>query len=215
MSFSVDDLVSSLTSSHIGQEANDLAALHAQLARSLFNQPFHSTSTGQDIPRGQNYVQPCNTPTRTPTSCFDWAPTTEANKTAWRECDEMEDERMVEDLLIPSSPMLVNPTNSPFPSSHNSMMSPTTAQMNQASPGPCAAESPTSLFASTDPFYVAQVIALQNGNSSPPSFFSQSGRPASHSPFLQQQHPQLQMQQKREHYNSIHDNRSLFISTPS
>ena len=39
-----------------------------------------------------------------------------------------------------------------------------------------------SLFATTDPFYLAQLAAQQSGPA--PSFFSQFGKPAQQSPFL-------------------------------
>ena len=94
--------------------------------------------------------------------------------------DEMdEDEQMVEDLLAPSSPMtspsLAYTSRSPqsFPLTYNSY--------NEASSG--------SSFTSTDPFYLAQVQASQNPQPTL-SIFTQSGRPAHTSPFLQHSYHQ-------------------------
>ncbi|KAH8113288.1 hypothetical protein DFH11DRAFT_1544986 [Phellopilus nigrolimitatus] len=65
MTFSVDDLVASLSSNHIGQEAIDLATLQAQLAQTLAysqQQQHHQAASAQGH---------CNTPTaRTPTTSF-------------------------------------------------------------------------------------------------------------------------------------------------
>ncbi|KAF8966467.1 hypothetical protein BDZ97DRAFT_1756606 [Flammula alnicola] len=147
MSFSVDDLVSSLSSSHIGQEAIDLAALQAQLAETLFGEPSapsphhhhhhasRSSTNGRQmqvqIPtRGRaQHTQPCNTPTaRTPSSSFSargsgWGNgsgmesrrASSSSSASYYGDDMEEDERMVEELLIPSSPM---PSGSGSNSSH-------------------------------------------------------------------------------------------------
>ncbi|KAF9004778.1 hypothetical protein BDQ17DRAFT_1325570 [Cyathus striatus] len=73
MTISVDDLVSSLNSSHIGQEAMDLAALQAQLAQAFFNQ-FPSSAAPTPIPRKRStHTQPCNTPTASSFS-YHWNP---------------------------------------------------------------------------------------------------------------------------------------------
>ena len=89
--------------------------------------------------------------------------------------DEMdEDERMVEDLLVPSSPM-TSPSFTYTPRSPQSYNS-----YNEASSG--------SSFTSTDPFYLAQVQASQNPQ--PTHSFTQSGRPAHTSPFLQHSYHQ-------------------------
>ncbi|KAJ7638463.1 hypothetical protein FB45DRAFT_1054749 [Roridomyces roridus] len=153
MSLSMDDLCSSLAGSHVGQEAIDLAALHAQLAQSMASTPQ----------RQDEYSQPCNTPTnRTPSASFNWGQMVDPlrhSEQSTRRDDVDEDERMVEDLLIPTSPV-----------------SPKQTASKQSSP--------TDVFTSTDPFYMAQVQAAQNYSVSPPSVFSQTAFPSQQSPFL-------------------------------
>ncbi|KAJ3017731.1 hypothetical protein NUW54_g514 [Trametes sanguinea] len=117
MSLSVDDLVQSLKSNHIDQEAIELAALQAQLSQTLFTQTLSSP-----VPFNSPRAAPLNTPIScTPSSSISW----EAADATWgnrgstssskmrcsidesqRESDDMdEDERMVEDLLFsPASP---------------------------------------------------------------------------------------------------------------
>lgn len=65
MTFSVDDLVSSMSSNHIGQEAIDLAALQSQLAATLFCAPSSSSSSSSFRSR-TNYA--CPSPLRTPST---------------------------------------------------------------------------------------------------------------------------------------------------
>ncbi|KAF8654699.1 hypothetical protein AX16_003450 [Volvariella volvacea WC 439] len=178
MGLSVDDLVSSLSASHIGQEAMDLAALHAQLAQLLFCQSAPS-STSYSTRR----TQPCNTPTRrTPSSSFSCTDAQRdsilsslrgaASEDAMRsssagmhhssERDEMEeDERMVEDLLIPSSPMTPNlsplasiPPNhhlhpNHHPPSYFAQQHQPQAHLHQAFRAFSAASSPTTAAAAT------------------------------------------------------------------
>ncbi|KAG6332635.1 hypothetical protein ID866_6457 [Astraeus odoratus] len=88
MSVSIDDLVASLSSNHIGQEALDLAALQAQLAQTLLSHQlsnaqsaFPSAHASGGAPhtsvhiarRDPGHVQHCTTPTaRTPSSSFVW-----------------------------------------------------------------------------------------------------------------------------------------------
>ncbi|THU78785.1 hypothetical protein K435DRAFT_699432 [Dendrothele bispora CBS 962.96] len=189
MSISVDELVSSLSSSHIGQEAIDLATLQAQLNQAFFAQPI-ATSSHSNQPR-DSFTQPCNTPTgRTPSSSFSWGQMMDSQRLSrrntdehefMRDLDDMEDERMVEDLLIPSSPVCpssmasLNQTTAKPQNKGSMSFSPSSPQLN--------AESST--FASTDPFYLAQLQSMQQ-NTPPPSVFSQLGRPAQQSPFMQQ-----------------------------
>ncbi|KAJ7937422.1 hypothetical protein B0H13DRAFT_1483941, partial [Mycena leptocephala] len=179
MSLSIEDLCASLSSSHVGQEAMDLAALQVQLAQTLFCQSMASASATQ---RQDDYAQPCNTPTgRTPSASFSWGqmvdPSRQSDPAPRRSTDEHshdemeEDERMVEDLLIPNSPMPVSPKQ----------QSPAAGRTQQQSP---ATESPQSLFATTDPFYIAQLQAAQNYGVSPPSVFSQAAFPSQQSPFM-------------------------------
>ncbi|KAF4616145.1 hypothetical protein D9613_011443 [Agrocybe pediades] len=222
---SVDDLVSSFSSSHIGQEAMDLAALQAQLAQTLsaFNHAplAHSyTSRGRGRTARNMDTRPCNTPRALSPSArcsrsnsfsgaMDFgdvsadgrARSSSESASGFYQNDDAfmdEDERMVEELLLPSSSSSTPSTSlsestspmqmqfystpaspSPF-SDQNSSLSPTTA-------------STPSLFATTDPFYLAQLQLeqqqaaqaqaqqqlLQNSQ----SVFAQSGRLAPTSPF--------------------------------
>ena len=62
----------------------------------------------QEAPRENHYHRPCSTPTsRTPSSSFSWGQPSSRRQTdeVMRDSDELEDERMVEDLLLPSSPI--------------------------------------------------------------------------------------------------------------
>lgn len=98
--------------------------------------------------------------------------------------DEMdEDEQMVEDLLVPSSPMSASATMPNFAHTSRSAQpsSSNYNSYNEASAG--------SSFTSTDPFYIAQVQASQNPQPTH-SIFAQSGRPAHTSPFLQHSYHQ-------------------------
>jgi len=199
MSISVDDLVASFSGSHIGQEAIDLATLQAQLAQTLFSQQIPSNMHGQNSRTDKGDGQPCNTPTaRTPSSSFGFGQIGDIRRGSsssmsrsrsrknsivdetWRDVDEMdEDEQMVEDLLTPSSPSIMTPN---FIHSHSQI--PSSSRTPISSIHNTYAESPSaSLFTTTDPFYMAQLQALQNPQ--PTSIFAQSGRPAQHSPFFQ------------------------------
>jgi hypothetical protein len=115
--------------------------------------------------------------------------------------DMEEDERMVEELLIPSSPVSSNSfykpstpqfstpfmpsspvassqNNSTFPSTHTALSSSSQSHSD-----------PSSVFTSTDPFYIAQLQASQSFNkSSPQSVFSQNGQISQNSPFFQTQY---------------------------
>jgi len=117
--------------------------------------------------------------------------------------DEMEDEQTVEDLLNVHTP---NQMHSVTPQ-HRQQLSkfrPTTAQQQQQqqqfstalSPPPplgsptlydaTPAQSASSLFVNTDPFYLAAVQSSSSSSfapTAPPSFFAQAARPASNSPF--------------------------------
>lgn len=195
MSISVDDLVSSFSSSHIGQEAIDLAALQAQLNQAFFAQPIATSSSHYNQSRN---TQTCNTPTgRTPSSSFSLGQMMDAQRLSRRnpdehehsrDMDDMEDERMVEDLLIPSSPVYPSSTSSySQPNSKPQTKSP--MGFSPSSPSLYSASESPSTFTSTDPFYLAQLQSMQH-NSTPTSVFSQLGHPAQQSPFMQQ--PQRQ-----------------------
>jgi len=208
MSFSVDDLVTSLSSSHIGQEARDLAALQVrtsfstayrayplqmQLAQSLF--PGTTQSASRQMPiRGRPPNPRCTTPVaRTPSSSMSRWPMSSrrASSVCQGDFDETdEDERMVEELLLPSSPMNtsqsfssafpINAFSNPMPSSPmSSSFQSSYLSVGQPQSPPC--DSASSIFATSDPFYLAQ---LQESSKPPPqSAFSQNGRIAQNSPF--------------------------------
>ncbi|KAF9468777.1 hypothetical protein BDZ94DRAFT_1244568 [Collybia nuda] len=215
MSLSVDDLASSFSSSHIGQEAIDLATLQAQLAQTLFGQPIaHSSKGERQVPYKNNYTQPCNTPTTATSLASNWGGSA-GSGSSWNveamydnRSEMEEDERMVEDLLLPSSPMSAT-TNSPLAGSATQYSSYTNSEF----------DSPSSSFTSADPFYLAQAQASQNYNAASQSAFSQYGRPQQQSPFLSspQQHP------VPHHHESFHcrptpphlslDTHALFAAT--
>ncbi|KAJ3751910.1 hypothetical protein EV360DRAFT_56150 [Lentinula raphanica] len=175
MSLSVDDLVSTLSSSHIGQEALDLAALQTQLAQTLYPQSIApSSETSSD-----SFHPPCNTPTgRTPSSSFSWGQVLDVQQRLSRRdemIDDVEDERMVEDILVPSSP-----ASNGYSASHSQPLAYPHSQKSHHK-----GHYNSSSFTATDPFYLAQLQAMQN--SSAPSALSQFGMPAQQSPFMQQQ----------------------------
>ncbi|KZT74536.1 hypothetical protein DAEQUDRAFT_761379 [Daedalea quercina L-15889] len=200
MSVSVDDLVASLSSNHIGQEAIDLANLQAQLAQALRN---HASTSAQSIQR-RTYA-PSSTPlARTPSSSMCWEPSefartrssSAASGTQLRGIDENkqdmdttdEDEQMVEEMLFasPANTSLSHPPlSSSSPATFSGMLSrrPSIPHVSSTlDTVPTELPSPnTSHFATTDPFFLAQMQASQ---SPAPSFFAQAGRPSAHSPFL-------------------------------
>jgi hypothetical protein len=161
MSLTVDDLVSSLSSSHIGQEAIELAALQEYLRQTGFGKPGAATCPSPSFASPpstsrQTLDQLCNTPIsqNTPVQSsmaqYAWTERNDGNSMTMNgeggdssTCsalfaggDDYSDEAMVEDLLIPSSP----PPSSAFP--HTRLRS-----------------SSSSSFASSDPFYLAQTQA--------------------------------------------------------
>ncbi|RDB20470.1 hypothetical protein Hypma_012385 [Hypsizygus marmoreus] len=181
MSISIDDLANSFSSSHIGQEAIDLAALQAQLAQTLFGQSIAQSSGTRQVTRRSSYSQPCNTPTFSSSFTLTGRDLSEAQRqnsssSSWSlegssydgRDDMEEDERMVEDLLVPRSP---------------------TSKTHYYSPHNQPTSESSSSFTSTDPFYIAQCQA-QNHNTSPHSPFAQLGRPTQQSPFTSQRYQQ-------------------------
>ncbi|TFY63543.1 hypothetical protein EVG20_g6277 [Dentipellis fragilis] len=208
MSFTVDDLVSSFSSNHIGQESIDLAALQAQLATTLFTQSSTMASgmNGQSIPRKGSFAQPCNTPTAT-APAFRWEEDTRSHafdsSNSFRgfedgkqsELDDMEEEQMVEDLLVsPTAAVPQRPLSQPLspPLSHSSRFPTSHAHTTPATPHFIESPTQTSLFATTDPFYIAASQAAAS-RSPASSFFAQHARPSFNSPFMlnassQQQH---------------------------
>lgn len=112
--------------------------------------------------------------------------------------DLEEDEKMVEDLLIPSPPLSASLSSSHF----GSVFLPSAFQEPQSSPTNTKAgifnpaysshnnisdlppSSPTaSLFTTTDPFYLAQLQSLNNTTPHPQSVFAQNARLTQNSPF--------------------------------
>ncbi|KIK94414.1 hypothetical protein PAXRUDRAFT_142894 [Paxillus rubicundulus Ve08.2h10] len=197
MSLSVDDLVASLSANHIGQEAIDLAAL--QVWTLYTPHPMAVNITRRD----PTNVQHCTTPTaRTPSSTtFVWPLPEHIDHTrkrssssvqrqsideAWHDSEEMDEERTVEDMVTLDSPRSSNaypwphyqgdthgsstrlpPTPAPIPMTTSGMSSPIES---------C----PSSLFTSTDPFYLQASQSTQQSH----SFFNHVGKPTSHSPFV-------------------------------
>ncbi|KAG8218293.1 hypothetical protein J3R82DRAFT_3907 [Butyriboletus roseoflavus] len=219
MSASVDDLVASLSASHIGQEATDLAALEAQLAQTLFTHqlslsPSHTHTSafvhGVSVNiarRDPTNVQHCTTPTaRTPSSAtFTWplpAPEhadhsrkrsasfarRQSTDDGWCDFEEMDEERTVEDMVIPDSPRSPNAFLwSPYKGDvhgsaarvlYTSAPTPISAS-NTSSPTDSCTSSP---FTSSDPFYLQALQSTQQPHAS--SFFTHVGRPTSHTPFI-------------------------------
>ncbi|KAJ7590781.1 hypothetical protein C8J56DRAFT_1047029 [Mycena floridula] len=166
---SVDDLVASLSSSHIGQEAIELAALQTQLAQALFG-----TSSQPSQSESRDCAQPCNTPTgRTPSSSFSWGQMMDVQRRPRRNTedsmmmDDMEDERMVEDILMPSAPSSASATVPLFQQQQQQIVSRSRSQSTSRSPKSYSTStfSGDFDFTATDPFYAAQLQAMQNHSS--------------------------------------------------
>lgn len=205
--------------------------LQSQLAQMLFNQATSLSSGGVQTPLG-SFVQPCPTPRgrQTPSNGMAWgmvdaSPSWSASPTRWsnnedwpREfVDESDDERMVEDLLIPSSPSCSSSSSSlrraQSPSSRSHRAFPTTT-----SSGLPGSFNESSTFATTDPFYLAQVQAAKHHQQQlAASPFAQLGRPTQHSPFMQNS-AQPQQQQPFAHQHSTWQSQerqthSMFMTT--
>lgn len=206
----------------------ELTARHrkAQLAQTLFGQSVSQSSKGaRQVSRRKSYTQPCNTPTATSLG-FNWGDMQQRQGGAgsgsnWNvetmydnRSDMEEDERMVEDLLVPSSPMSANPS-----SPHFSAPLPGSAPQYHPYITP-EYESASSSFTSVDPFYLAQTQAAQNYNvAASQSAFSQYGRPTQQSPFV----TSPQQQPLSQHHESFHcrptpphlslDTHALFAAT--
>lgn len=178
MSLSVDDLVASFSSNHIGQEAIDLAALQAQLAQVIFAQ-----QSGLSI-KPTKHIRPCNTPTSATVPCS-WSRVSPIDEI------EYQDERMVEELLIPATQAQVQTqshfqtqtqTHHIYPSYHPPYSPASESFYPTFDPSqPCTAAPPhSSQFTSTDPFYIAQMQEMQRQGGT----FTRLGRPDERSPFL-------------------------------
>ncbi|KAG2147984.1 hypothetical protein DEU56DRAFT_730504 [Suillus clintonianus] len=195
MSMSVDDLVASLNANHIGQEAIDLAALQAQLAQTLFAHQI-SPSCAYD----PAHVQHCTTPTtRTPSSSISWPAgympieLTQKKRSnsivcprsrrpsvdeGWYDPDELDEERMVEDMIAPSTPQ----SPKTFIWGYTGLKAAPTPAPTPITMVGTPVESQT-LFTTTDPFYLQ--VSQANATPQPPSsFFTNAGHPSNHSPFV-------------------------------
>ncbi|KAI0699850.1 hypothetical protein BC835DRAFT_1412416 [Cytidiella melzeri] len=220
MSISVDDLVASFNTSHIGQEQMDLAALQAQLAQVLFHQPIATSPSTSGFRHGA-----CTPTARTPTHSASWnrpdfdrrrsssvASVSSSHGDESMDAIMDDDDRMVEDLLFPASPSTSSATPAQFahvpapasPShysrhSRKSSLSTPFSQMHYDMP-----PSNTSIFATTDPFYLAQ---LQSAQAAAPSFFSQYSKTSQQSPFMKAH----QFQPGHGHVFSHHAEASAFV----
>lgn len=164
-----------------------------------------STSSGRRELSRERDTQPCNTPTAS--SSFSWGQMMDAHAaqrhTSWREdaMDDMEDERMVEDLLVPSSPASASSSTAghyPYPQHTPSRSRSQSKSHRTFSPSTSSFPAETSHFTTTDPFYIAQLQNSQNHHSSP-SVFSQIGNPSQQSPFLSQQQSNYSFPRRESH----------------
>ncbi|VDC04126.1 unnamed protein product [Peniophora sp. CBMAI 1063] len=161
MSFSVDDLVASFGTSHIGQEQLDLQAFKAQMAQQLNLQGDRRPTQGMPMPiRRNSLAQPhANSP---------------AQQTTMASEDDREDEMMVEDMLVaPASPTTTAAPSAPWTQQQQPSQA-TWAPTPQPPYGisqQCAQE-PASLFTTTDPFYLALTQHAQQ------SYFSRANHPS-------------------------------------
>lgn len=149
--------------------------------------------------RKNSVAQPCTTPTaRTPSmGSYCWEAEGSRRRSSslasrqsdsdgfgdYREMDmDTEDERMVEHLLEPS-PTATQHLTRPFPASMSLQRRPSaTFSPQSTSYEPSSYSQSSSLFTTTDPFYLATVQHLHQPATQ--SFFAQSARPAHNSPFL-------------------------------
>lgn len=166
-----------------------IASRQAQLAQTLA-QAIQQSASGQYTQRA-NRAQTCNTPiAQTPSSSMSFADAQRFYETVPRRgsqhddypypaTEQMEeDERMVEDLLMPQSSSATNGASS-FEQHAYQNHSPSYTYTSPFTNDPY----PNSSFATTDPFY-QQAAKSHSMNTSPSSIFSQAGRPSHHSPFL-------------------------------
>jgi hypothetical protein len=149
--------------------------------------------------RDPSYVQHCTTPTtRTPSSSISWpaghmpAELTQKRRSSiarphtrrqsvdegWCDVDELDEERMVEDMIAPSSP------HSPksFIWGYACLNAPQTPVTTPITIVGTPVES-QSLFTTTDPFYL-QASQAPATSQPPSSLFGNAGRPSNHSPFV-------------------------------
>ena len=156
--------------------------------------------------RDPTNVQHCTTPTaRTPSSAtFTWPlPVPEhadhsrkrsasfarrqTTDDGWCDFEEMDEERIVEDMITPDSPRSSNtylwsPYKSDVHGSTTRVLAASTSTAVSASNMTSLADScASSPFTSTDPFYLQ---ASQSAQPSHTSFVGHVGMPSSHSPFM-------------------------------
>lgn len=176
-----------------------LTMSQTQLAQALFS---GSNSASRGGP-SRGLKNTCNTPmARTRASSFvNWNGHRMAE--LHLDTDMEEDEKMVEELLIPSSPVSSNSfykSHTPHFSTPFMPSSPVSSsfQNNSSSSMTQPHSDPSSVFTSTDPFYIAQLQASQTfNNSSPQSVFSQNGHISQSSPFT----TPLQTQYHHHHHH--------------
>lgn len=119
--------------------------------------------------------------------------------------DDDDDERMVEELIMPSSPI---------PASQSTSL--THSQAHLSSYFPLSVEpssSSASVFTSTDPFYLATMQQQQQSAST--SFFAHNGRLAQNSPFFARQVAKQHQHQHRENHHhslTVDTSHSIFAS---
>ena len=161
-----------------------MSILKAQLSQTLFSHSVSQPTSTQQLSRKRSFTQPCNTPTMSPR--FTWVHMTELQRqfaVSSDGKDELEDERMVEELLVPSSPVSANASTSQFSPPSSSVLIPQRVSMQCYTP----TEPSPSSFTSTDPFYLAQSEAMQSCSTPPRSTFAQFGLPSQQSPFVMQE----------------------------
>jgi len=155
-----------------------LTFYQAQLAQTLF-------ASARQMPNRNSHA--CNTPVvRTPSSSFSFSQPTD-------EVTMENDERMVEETLMPSSP--VSP---PQP------ISPAHSQAHLSSFLPLSVEpssSSASVFTSTDPFYLA-IMQQQQQQLASTSFYAKNGPITQNSPFFARQ-AAAQHQHRENHNHSL------------
>ena len=158
------------------------------MAQTLFSQSISQPSSQQPVTRKLSLTQPCNTPTMS--SSFTWAHVADLHRQfavsqnvdtpVLDGSDEVDkDERMVEDLLVPSSPLSTNQLTSQL------LLPPAPVAISQYTSHPyySTLDSPSS-FTSTDPFYIAQSEAGRNCSTLSRSTISQLEPPSQQSPFV-------------------------------
>lgn len=196
-----------------------MAALQAQLTATLFCSSSSSTSKsrgGYTCPspmrtmtmstpaasrRGScSVVVPCGTP-RAVYSPMSY------HQQAFEDAMDEDERMMVEDLLIPSSPAPSAPNHLPYhntpssPVASSHFFSPASAIQSQSQVSVTASNPHShyhaldqstnqSLFAATDPFYLAQLQASQQPSPSSQSVFAQNGRMSQASRFALSMHAQ-------------------------